>query len=174
MRRKQWFLLALFFLVVSGIYQTMALASDSKIAFVDIGKVFDEYEKTKKFDQQLQQEGKDKQEKRDAIVYEVRRLREEQALLTEEKKKQTQATIETKLKELEEFDQKAQGELGEKRNSIMKEIFSDIDDVVKRFGERKGYDMVFNERALLYKKPGFDQTEDVLRELNGEYQKKKK
>ncbi len=151
-----------------------AFAADLKFAYVDIGKVFDEYKKTKKFDQELQDEGKKKQEKRDAIVNEARRLRDEQALLSEDKKKEKQAAIETKLKELEEFDSQAQKELGEKRNKVMKEIFADIDDLIKRYGERKGYDLIFNERALLHKNQNLDQTSEVLKELNNEYDKKQK
>ncbi|MBI4387705.1 MAG: OmpH family outer membrane protein [Candidatus Omnitrophica bacterium] len=172
MKIRLWIFVFLF--VVGGLCQRAVFAGESKFAYVDVGKIFDEFEKTKKFDQELQQEGRGKQEKRDAIVYEVRRLRDEQALLTEEKKKETQTKIEAKLKELEQFDEKAQGELSEKRNTIMKDIFSDIDNVVKGYGERKGYDLVFNERALLYKNPSFDKTDDILKELNEEYQKKKK
>ncbi len=152
----------------------LAVAADLKFAYVDIGKVFDDYEKTKQFDQQLQEEGKAKQGKRDALVLEVRRLRDEQSLLADAKKKESQGTIEAKLKELEDFDAGTQKELGERRNTIMKEIFADIDDVIKRYGERKGYDIIFNERALLHKNANLDQTGEVLKELNNEYSKKKK
>lgn len=164
----------LVFLVSVMMGSQIARAEELKFAYVDINKIFDEYEKTKKFDQELQNEGKGKQEKRDALVYEVRRLRDEQALLSEEKKKDAQAGIEAKLKELDEFDQRAQQDLGERRNVIMKEIFTDIDDLIKRFGERKGFDVIFNERALLHKNQKHDQTNEVLKELNEEYKKKKK
>lgn len=151
-----------------------AWAAEQKMAYVDVGKIFDEYEKTKKFDQELQAEGKKKQESRDKIVYEVRRMRDEQALLAEDKKKDIQSSIESKLKELDAFDTEAQKELDGKRNTIMKEIFADIDDFMKRYGEREGYDLIFNERALLHKNPKYDKTEPVLKELNDEYKKKKK
>ena len=172
---QKQFLCGLFFVFLTVIFcAKFAYAADLKIAYVDIGKVFDEYEKTKKYDQELQEAGKGKQEKRDAIVYEVRRLRDEQALLSEDKKKETQGAIESKLKELEDFDGQAQKELSEKRNGVMKEVFTDIEDVVKRFGERKGYDLIFNERALLFKSVKYDVTNDILNELNKEYAKKKK
>lgn len=162
------------FLVFCFLFVRPVCADDLKFAYVDIGKVFDEYEKTKKFDQELQDEGKNKQEKRDAIVYEVRRLKDEQALLSDEKKKDTQAAIDNKLKELDDFDQSAQKELTDKRNVIMKEIFADIDGLMKQYGERKGYDLIFNERALLHKSSKLDQTNEVLKELNANYQKQKK
>src|SRR6185295_16634883 len=98
---------------------SLALAAEMKLGYVDIEKIFDEYDKTKKFDKDLQEEGKGKQQKRDAIVAEVRKLKDEQALLSEEKKKEKQAAIEGKLKELDGFDEAARRELGEKRNVIM-------------------------------------------------------
>ncbi len=151
----------------------LALAAESKFAYVDVEKIFDSYEKTKKFDQDLQEEGKGKQQKRDAVVAEVRKLKDEQALLSEDKKKEKQGQIEAKLKELDAFDEGARKELGEKRNTIMKEIFGDIDKVLRDYGQRKGFDFIFNERALLYKSTKYDQTADVLKELNDSYKKKK-
>lgn len=171
---SNWKKLGLFLMVACLVAANSLFAADLKFAYVDIGKVFDDYEKTKKFDQQLQEEGKKKQEKRDALVYEVRRLRDEQALLSEDKRKSSQGSIEAKMRELEEFDGQAQKELNDRRNTVMKEIFTDIDDLVKRFGERKGYDLIFNERALLHKSANLDETQAILKELNDEYKKKNK
>ena len=153
---------------------SLVLAAESKVAYIDVEKVFDEYEKTKKFDSELQEEGKGKQAKRDAIVAEIRKLKDEQALLSEDKKKQKQADIETKLKDLDTFDETARKELGEKRNGVMKEIFGDIDKLMRDYGQRKGYDFIFNERALLYKNSKYDETANVLKELNDNYRKQPK
>jgi Skp family chaperone for outer membrane proteins len=150
-----------------------SFAAQEKFATVDIGKVFDEYEKTKKFDQQFQNEGKSKQEERDAIVHEVRRIRDEMALLSEEAKREKQGTVESKLKELDAFDGDTRKILGEKRNEAVRDVFQDIENVMTQYGERKGYDIIFNDRALLYKNKQYDVTADVLRELNDSYRKKK-
>lgn len=153
---------------------TVALAAETKMAYVDVEKIFDEYEKTKKFDGELQTEGKGKQSKRDAIVSDIRKLKDEQALLSEDKKKQKQTEIESKLKDLDSFDESARKELGEKRNNVMKEIFTDIDTLLRSYGQRKGYDFILNERALLYKNSKYDETANVLKELNENYRKQKK
>ena len=153
---------------------SVALAAETKFAFIDVEKIFDEYDKTKKFDKDLQEEGKGKQQKRDAVVSEIGKLKDEQALLSDDKKKEKQTSIESKLKELDAFDDAARKELGEKRNNIMKEILGDIDKLLRQYGERKGFDFIFNERALLYKNSKYDQTNDVLKELNDTYRKQKK
>ncbi len=168
----KWSKILVSFLFALAFTSSTAFA-DLKFAYVDVAKVFDEYDKTKLFDKQLQEEGKKKQEQRDGLIYEVRKLRDEQALLAEDKKREAQGKIEAKLKELEDFDGQVQRELGERRNTVMKEIFADIDDLMKRIGQRKGYDLIFNERALLHKSPSLDLTNEVLTELNNEYRKKK-
>ena len=172
--RKYVMFLGLIFSMFAIFPYRMAFAATEKFATVDIGKIFDEYEKTKKYDQQFQTEGKSKQEERDAIVHEVRRLRDEMALLSEEAKKEKQDTIEGKLKELDTFDSDTRKALGEKRNDAVREVFQDIESVMNQYGERKGYDIIFNDRALLYKNKQYDVTPDVLKELNDRYRKLKK
>ena len=144
------------------------------VALVDVAKVFDGYQKTKDNDTKLQSAGKKKEEERDALVHEVRRLKDEQALLAEDAREKKQEAIDAKVKELQEFDAAARRDLGEKRNQTVREIFKDIDEVVQRYGERKGYDFIFNDRVLLYRSPRFDVSKDVLEELNRSYQKQKK
>ena len=149
-------------------------AKGSNVATVDIGKIFEEYEKTKKYDQEFQNEAKSKQEERDAIVHEVRRLRDEEALLSENARQTKHKEIEAKMKELDDFDGRARGALGEKHDKALKEVFQDIEGVVSQYGERKGYDFIYNERALLYRNKRFDVTADILKELNSQYAKQKK
>ncbi len=144
-----------------------------KIAYVDVAKVFDDYQKTKDNDTKLQAAAKKKEEERDAVVHDIRRLKDEQALLGEEARAKKQDAIDAKVRELQDFDAAARRELGEQRNKTVKEIFKDIDEVVQRYGERKGFDLIFNDRVLLYRSSRFDVSQDVLSELNRQYKKPK-
>ena len=174
-RVQRWLAMAsLFFVIlVSSSVGTFA-AEKGKFAVVDIGKIFDEFEKTKKFDQEFQNTNRAKQEERDAIVHEVRKLRDEQALLSEDARHEKQALIDKKMKELESFEEETRKALAEKRNEAVKAIFQDIENTMKQYGERKGYDFIFNDRALLYSNKGYDVTAEVLKELNQKYQKENK
>lgn len=151
-----------------------AWARIEKVGYVDVAKVFDGYQKTKDNDAKLQTAGKKKEEERDALVHEIRRLKDEQALLAENARDKKQEAIDAKIRELQEFDAQARRELGDQRNEKVREIFKDIDEVVQRYGERKGFDLIFNDRVLLYRNPHFDLTADILTELNQGYQTKKK
>lgn len=169
---KQWFVSVS--ICSLGLFLAPGFARAEKIAFVDVAKVFDGYQKTKDNDAKLQTAGKKKEEERDAVVHEIRRLKDEQALLAEDARDKKQEAIDAKVRELQEFDAAARRELGQQRNQTVREIFKDIDDVVQRYGERKGFDFVFNDRVLLYRSARFDVSKDVLDELNRSYQKQKK
>ena len=160
-------------LIIGNSGLSFAAGKDMKIATVDIGKIFDEYEKTKQYDQEFQTEGRLKQEERDAIVHEIRRLRDELAVLAEDARREKQEGIDSKMKELETFDAEVRKALGEKRNKAVREVFQDIENVMTQYGERKAYDVIFNDRALLYKNKQFDVTPDILKELNDRYKKGK-
>ena len=174
-RKVQWFVWFGLMIVFLASYCPFSFAAiKERFATVDIGKVFDEYDKTKKYDQESQTEGRLKQEERDAIVHEIRRLRDEQALLSDEAKREEQSAIDEKMKDLDNFDNEARAKLGEKRNQAVREVFQDIENVMSQYGERKGYDLIFNDRALLYKGKQFDVTAEVLKELNERYRKAKR
>ena len=162
------------FIFFFGILILPNVAQAEKICYVDVAKVFDGYQKTKDNDTKLQAQAKKKEEERDALVHEIRRLKDEQALLAEDARAKKQDAIDAKVRELQDFDLAARRELGEERNKTVREIFKDVDDVVKRYGERKGFDFIFNDRVLLYRSERFDVSRDILDELNRDYQKKPK
>lgn len=146
----------------------------AKYAYVDVAKVFDEYQKTKDNDQQLQAAGKKKEMERDNLVHEIRQMKDEMALLRDDAKAKKQEMLDQKIKTLEQFDEGARQTLGEQRNEVVKEIFKDIDDTVQRHGERAGLDFILNERALLYHNPQHDISKTITDELNKNYASKKK
>lgn len=150
----------------------LAFAAEQKVAFVDVAKLFDSYEKTKDSDRVLQDAGKKKEEERDAIVYDIRQLKDELLLLNGDMKSTKQTLLEEKIKGLQDFDRDAKKALSEKRSEVVQEIFKDIDDAIRRLGERQGYDFIFNERALLYHGSKYDLTNPLLEELNKGYKKK--
>lgn len=148
-------------------------AEEQKIAFVDVAKIFDTYEKTKDSDRSLQDAGKKKEEERDAMVYDIRQLKDELLLMTGDMKTKKQELLEEKIKGLQDFDKDTKRQLSEQRSQVVQEIFKDIDAAIKRYGERKGLDFVFNERALLYHSDKYDATSEILEDLNKGAKKKK-
>ncbi len=150
-----------------------AEAGAEKYAFLDVARVFDEYEKTKANDENLQKLGESKEGERNVIVEDIRRMKDELELLSDDAKKEKQEAINTRVRELQEFDAAARRELGEKRREAVQEIFNDIDKVVQEFGKKQGYDFILNDKALLYKNDKMDISEEILKQLNQNYKGKK-
>lgn len=166
---KRGIVLSLAFL---SLFMLTQKAFAEKIAFVDVGKVFDGYGKTKENDEALTTEGKKKQTERDAMVSEVRRLKDEQALLSDKAKEEKQGAIDEKIRQLQDFDNGVRRDLGGRRDTIIKEIFKEIDDVIKAYGKQKGFDYILNERLVLYSNEQLDVTPDILTQLNSGFKGK--
>ena len=48
----------------------------------------------------------------------------------------------------------------------MKEILGDIQEAVKKYAEKEGYTLVFNDRVLVYQTKSMDITNQIVEILN--------
>ena len=53
-----------------------------------------------------------------------------------------------------------------KRNEKIREILLEIEKIVSAYAEKEGYDMIFNDRVLIYGAPVLNITQTVLDQLN--------
>jgi len=150
-----------------------AHAADLKIGYVDLARVFDEYQKTKDFDKTLEAKGGQKQSERDKMVNEIKKLRDEAELLSAKAKEDKQAQIDDKIKQLQEFDRSTRDALRKERDTMVRDILKEIEGVLQNFGKSEGYSFIFNDRVLVYKSEGNDLTMPVIKVLNDGYAKKK-
>lgn len=154
---------------MSALFARPAAAADLKIGYLDVGKTFDEYKKTKELDASLENQTKAKQAERDKLVSEITRLRDELALLSEKGKQDKQAVIDEKVKKLQEFDSVTRNDLRKKRDEMVADILKEIDKSVQEHGNKNGYDLILNDKVLIYKKENLNITEDILKALNSQY-----
>ncbi len=167
---KKTFLLIVAIFFMTGLFVKPAQAADSvKIGYLDVGKTFDEYKKTKELDASLEKEAKAKQADRDKMVNEITKLRDELELLSEKGKQERQAVIDDKVKKLQEFDKVTRNDLKKERDNMVNDILKEIDRVVQDYGNKKGYDLILNDKVIIYKKENLDITADILSALNGQY-----
>lgn len=150
-----------------------AQAAGEKIGFVDLARVFDEYNKTKEFDKQLEGKGAGKQGDRDKMVADIKKMRDEAELLSAKAKDDKQALIDDKIKALQDFDRTTRDGLRKERDGMVRDILKEIEVVIQDFGKAQGYSFIFNDRVLVYKSEGNDLTAQVIKVLNDNYTKKK-
>ena len=167
MRRIALVVTMIFGLVISGCFFSQeASAKEYKIGYVDLARVFDEYSKTQDAEKSLTTKGKGKETERKKLVDELRKMKDEQALLSDKAKNEKQTVIDDKIKSLQEFDKKAQDELLKDRNDMLAGILKDIEKVITDYAKETGYDIVLNSRTLLYGAEQYDVTEEILKRLN--------
>ena len=164
MKAFRMFMVTVFLL---SIMATGAYAADgSKIGYVDLSRLFDEYHKTKEYDKvlevkhsELEKIGKEKVEK-------IKESESRLALLKEDQKTALENEIEMLKGEAQEFVRQEQSNLTKDRNEKIREILLEIEKVVSDFAAKEGYDIILNDRVLIYGDPAQDLTEDILTILN--------
>ncbi len=174
MKRQTIAVMVLAAVMVFGVPARSAQAAGEKIGYVDLARVFDEYQKTKDFDKSLETKGSSKQADRDRMVAEVKKLRDEAELASAKAKDDKQAVIDEKIKALQEFDRSTRDALRKERDTMVRDILKEIETVIQDFGKSQGYTFIFNDRVLVFKNESGDLTPQVIKALNDSYASKKK
>lgn len=159
-------------LISMFLFSGLAFAqSDTKIGYVDLSRAFDEYQKAKDFDKELEKTGDIKQGQREKLVKEIRNMRDELELMNDSARKKKEGDIEAKIRLLQEFDQDAKAELTKERDDMVRDILKEMNGVIQEYGKGHGYSIIVNDRVLLYGSDALDLTDEVIKILNEGYKK---
>lgn len=162
---------------------TAKAALDVKIGYVNLERIFQEYEKTRELETRLKLENEADQkmlsERRQLIEKEIDKLKEELEMqgliLSESAKQEKQAEIERRVEELDEFgryiEQRNKEREAEYTDGILKDLQLKLPLIIKSIAEKEGYRFIFDLRSLFYVTPEkeFDLTDKVIAQLNEEY-----
>jgi len=158
-----------FFVSLSFMTIGLVQAAGDKIAYMDLGKVFDEYNKTKDLDKQLEAKSNSKQGERDKLVSEIKKMKDELDLSADKDKAKKQADVEEKLKKLQEFDKNTRDGLRKDRDDMARTILKEIKDIIDEMGKKEGYKFILDSRAVLFGNDADNLTDRVLKILNDKY-----
>lgn len=139
---------------------------ESKIGYVDLLKVFGEYEKTQESEAVLEKKAEGKNEERDKLVAEIKKLQDELELLSETEKEKKQDDLEEKLKGLRDFDRATREELNRERDSMGRDVLIEINKTIMDYGEKNNFDMIMDSRTLFYGGEAMDISDDIIEEIN--------
>ena len=163
---KKIVMLAVEAFFVVGLFSGVVSAKEYKIGYVDLAKVSDEYSKTKDYEKSFEAQVKGKDAERQKYVDEIRKMKDEQALLSDKAKAEKQNVIDDKIKNLQVFDKSVRDELIKQRNTMLGEIQKDIDGVINSYAKEAGYDIVLIKQTVLYAGNELDLTPEVTKRLN--------
>lgn len=167
MNKKIALLVAVVFAVASVVcFGHDAFAKDMKIGYANPAKIMSEYGKAKDAGKSLEAKFKVKDTERKKLVDEITKMKDEQAMLSDKAKADKQAAIDSKIKNLQDFDRKAREELINERNDVAGSLENDVMKAISEYAKANGYDLVFDSRAMLYAKPENDFTAEISKKLN--------
>jgi outer membrane protein len=148
------------------LFTTAARAAD-KLAYVDLSRIFSEYNKTKGYDKTLTDKEKVYTDERDKKVADLKAFQDKLSLLSDKEREAKGADLQAKVKEFQDSDRQKQAVLRKEQDEKMKETLKDIEEAVKKYSEKEGYTLVFNDRVLVYQTKSMDITSQIIDILNG-------
>ena len=181
-------------LICTNINIANAETEDFKIGIVDIGRVFEKYQKRIDSDEELKEQEKRFQDEVNKKRKEIIDLDEETQLLDlgSESRSNNENLMERKNVELEGYAKFAERQLLKKYKDFFENIYQEVVQKVEKIGEQEGFDLIIkneeadlksNEisdlqfkigiRTVLYHSDSVDITFDVVDILNASYSKEK-
>lgn len=152
---------ALFLVPASGV-----AADAPKMGYVNLGKIFDNYQRTKASEQALQQQGKQKQAELEARVTELKTLRKHLDVLSEQAREAKTKELEEKSDELQRLKTRAERDFLRERNRMAQTILQEIQQTVADYARANGFSLVMDQRTVLYGADTYDLTDEILKALN--------
>jgi Skp family chaperone for outer membrane proteins len=153
--------------VLAGVFAFTGVArAEMKFGFVDLSKIFSEYSKTKDYDKVLGDKQTAYEADREKMVTDVKQFQDKINLLSEKEKDAKKSELETKIKNLQEYDRQKQTDLRKEQDEKMKELLKDIDDAIQQYSSKENFTFVFNNRVLVYEDKTLDITDKIIAIVN--------
>jgi outer membrane protein len=148
-------------------------AAEVRIGYVDLAKVFDEYQRTKESEVALESRGKQRQSQLEGQLNKLKELRSGLDVLSDQAREQRTRQIEEEADQFKRLRQRSERELLTQRNAVAKQILEEITAVVTEFSQANSFALVLDRRTVLYGQDTHDLTDEVLKILNERYAARK-
>jgi len=168
------------FLMIGGVSTIAKAGSVMKIGYVDLQKIFQEYGKTKEFNEKLtsmnDQALRILEEGRKNLEELQNQYQTQEQLLSDSAKQRKLKEIEDKTTELNDLANSTQKNLQKQQELYTKEILEDILSVIDEIAEKEGWRLILDKGSLLYPRAEtiipddeFDLTQKIIKRLNEKY-----
>jgi outer membrane protein len=155
----------------------MSVSAEMKVGFINSEAIFAKYEGTKEAQQKFNKEVEKWEQEASKRQKDIKGLKEQlekqSLLLSNERKKELEDSLRSKLALYEKFLQEKFGQKGEalaKNEELTKPIIEKINKILEKIAKEENYDFIFDARAgaIVYAMPKYDLSERVLMLLNKE------
>jgi len=154
-------------------FSSTCFSKDLKIGYVDIFKVFNDYEKTKEYDEKLEAKKNAAEAKLEKKKGAIEKLQGKLDLIKKGERVKEEEKLNKELKEYRDLEREAFTDIRKERDEKMKDIVEDIDVIIKDYAKKNGFDLIVNSNVVLYGAKAMDITDEILKISNKKYKKKK-
>jgi len=168
MKKCVIFLVALF---VTCSFCSGAFAKDLKIGYLNFLEVFNEYKKTKDYDEILNKKAEAKEKELKAKESEIEKMQSKLNVLKEKEKEKEQKNFEKAAQGFLQLKRQSLIDLKKEKDEKMKEIIEDIDKAIKDYSKKNNFDLVVHGSAVLYGNNAMDITQEILKIVNASSRK---
>jgi len=148
---------------------SVAAQAESKIGYVNFGKLMEQSRQGQAVRQALENEfsSRDKQlsASRDAILKMEDKLKNDGSIMSEANRTKLERDILSKKRDHNRMRDEYREDINIRRNEEISALQKKVYDVIKKFSEQQGYDLVLTQ-AVLYASPKVDITDEILQRLN--------
>lgn len=154
--------------------------NSSELVYVDVNKLIQGYSRTKTAKAEFDKKATAMKGNIDSLVgkwqNELKNYEKERASLSANELKLKQELLANKQQQINGYQEAIQKQIQEEDKKITQTVINDINDYVKEYGKNHGYKIIFGASGggnIMYAAEAADLTQDILKGLNAEYDKKK-
>ncbi|MGC8976521.1 MAG: OmpH family outer membrane protein [Candidatus Ratteibacteria bacterium] len=157
-------------LVFLGSLGVCLFAQTGKIGYVDIKRIFDNYQKAKNIQESFKKEVMDEQKNMDKMQEDIKKMQEDYEKKKNMMKPEEQAKRESEIRrKIQEFSQKwteVSKKLDEKGKDLENQILEEIKAVTGEYAKKNGYSIVLDSRLIFYGDNTCDISDEIIKILN--------
>jgi len=158
-------------LVVFCFFSGIASAADSiKIGYVDIQKLIDQSEETKKVRSTLESLKTSKEKELEKMVTTAKKLEEDLKkqinILSDDAKKTKVDELEKMDRDIRRFVSDSEAELTKKQREMENSILTELVGIIQKLGQEGDYTLILPATVILYSSKGIDITDTVMKKYN--------
>jgi outer membrane protein len=161
-RFRNMALLALAAAIVPGCLRAQAI-QPAKVGIINLQKAVVDTAEIKKAQAELQAKYQPRQSQLEALQRDLQGIQQQISApgITPERQAQLQADGTTKQKQAQRISEDLQADFNADRQDILSRAGRQMNEVVKKIAEERGFDVVIDTTTALYFKPGLEITADA-------------
>ena len=151
--------------------------SKSELVYVDVNKLLEGYKRTKAEREVFGKKASTLKANVDSLVsdwqQELKTYEKERASLSKKELELKQQLLTNKQQQVSNYQQAIQKQIQEEDRKVTQTVINDINDYVKDYGKKKGYNIIFGASGsgnIMYADEASDLTDEILEGLNKAYE----